>query len=1210
MASSLYFPGKYFFYPIGNTSAVCLTRDIPPDLDASILLLPCGDPRNVLYTVFCEESSRIDRTLDFTCSDFDPGVLARNVLLLTMIMDRIAAPTMWNIFFHMYLDLDSRATLVSQSQKLAAYASVDSWRSSSYGTVIKMGTNHTFAELRRHWELYAEFYHPSKLNQLRTLRAKIESKLEKNAQDSPGFNITSSRSAGPLFGRFQSIHLVGEQFQRYWETGTTFTNKPALATATHPNSTFFYSRAGEGFDIHYGTDPMIPFHHAPLFGNTKRTLSVGDLVESTKSQFKDWCSAFRSAAASQAGATRGALIVRFVLGEALAVARALRDFPQHVGVQAHPFAAPTVSPWTTCVMELNREEYTDFNAPSRFDVIDTSNLSDHIGMLNMLLATTPLLAGSPSSVLYTETLLTHSADPSTELESKLFASLSVVATLIDLVPVDALSGFTTRCNTHELVSTAVSDAETVRQHHQTLTWRRPSSGDPSVYGYDRLRPPISFDNHQLAKLLHTIYVHLYKSDNPMSLLSMNRSNVMGAIKRDSTTCTPREAIVILLDFIRTHLHMSTEQWSDVVSSFLSLRSQDPTTARLFDRLGDNELHAQLYRYGLYAVPGLDQVRRPMTGRLSLWTSFPPLLRIFLTVPRAHFAKLESAADSVPTPWLRCAIGTPQGEHIFQSVDAAFGHFTNTGTTVEPRQALSFQEEKEGQRKGSDLVFSFVVPSRVLVEASADVTYIALAVRPDPIVARILTPVLGLALCVFQASLQDTDHVHLLPEQPLQSRGRPVPPELSESEGLGPIGRQQPVRVEVDGAGKHVVSLTAKLEVTNTSAQAAFSGGAMPTVSQCSPCTIDIFLGGRTQTLTYPMPIVGSRRKMRLARKSSYIEVVVPVAIPFLEPNGLKVNPFPVVRANTSLSPWNVHRVFLDRLPVLNLSKANISQVEQWYNPHVGSQLSLRERASLQDPTRPDVLVNIKETIHCIMMRCAGTQGSREPSRVFALRDDATGDSDTLIFVDKVRFDLSVHAMVCDAFVLPLSDVIMPRITQAFQLLLPRGVENVKVYGQEMRAWKQMLPALVERCRATWVHGANCEYAGRGKIPLELKLSEGDPLCSCGRGKDVDGMMKDGVWKRLAPFVTRIALSPLFAVSYLEPVFDGLEVSREKARALAEVSQGADANATSSLARCSKCAKEGSDALTLLRCSRCRSTFYCSEACQKGDWKTHKLKCGK
>ena len=340
----------------------------------------------------------------------------------------------------------------------------------------------------------------------------------------------------------------------------------------------------------------------------------------------------------------------------------------------------------------------------------------------------------------------------------------------------------------------------------------------------------------------------------------------------------------------------------------------------------------------------------------------------------------------------------------------------------------------------------------------------------------------------------------------------------------------------------------------------------------------------------------------------FIQVVVPVAIPFQEPGGFRLNPFPVVRADTSLSPWNVHRVILDSLPVLNLTKANIPQLQEWYNPHVGSQASVRERAAMKDPARPDVLANIKETIHCIMMRSAGTQGRTEPSRVFALRDGATEDCDTLIFFDKARFDLSAHAIVCDAFVLPLSHAIMPRIKPAFEQLLRRGgVESVKLYGQEARGWKQLLPALVERCRTTWVHGPNCEYAAQGRIPLELEISEGDPLCSCGRGKDTDGMMKDGVWKKFAPFVTRIALSPLFAVSYLEPVLEGL--SQEKTRSPAPGSPPRS-NTTEGppLGRCNKCGKEESGASKLLRCSRCRAKFYCSEACQKSDWKSHKLQC--
>mgnify|MGYP002403651946 FL=1 len=54
MAHPLIWPSKYFFYPIGNTSAVSLTMDIAPEEPAKMLLLGCGDPRNVLYTMFVE----------------------------------------------------------------------------------------------------------------------------------------------------------------------------------------------------------------------------------------------------------------------------------------------------------------------------------------------------------------------------------------------------------------------------------------------------------------------------------------------------------------------------------------------------------------------------------------------------------------------------------------------------------------------------------------------------------------------------------------------------------------------------------------------------------------------------------------------------------------------------------------------------------------------------------------------------------------------------------------------------------------------------------------------------------------------------------------------------------------------------------------------------------------------------------------------------
>jgi hypothetical protein len=38
------------FYPIGNTPAVCLTQNLPPEKQADILLLGCGDVRSILFT--------------------------------------------------------------------------------------------------------------------------------------------------------------------------------------------------------------------------------------------------------------------------------------------------------------------------------------------------------------------------------------------------------------------------------------------------------------------------------------------------------------------------------------------------------------------------------------------------------------------------------------------------------------------------------------------------------------------------------------------------------------------------------------------------------------------------------------------------------------------------------------------------------------------------------------------------------------------------------------------------------------------------------------------------------------------------------------------------------------------------------------------------------------------------------------------------------
>jgi hypothetical protein len=79
MSHTLFWPSKLFFHPVGNTSAVCLTQELPSGQAADVLLLGCGDLRNILYTCYADlksESER-ERKLDVTCCDFEPAILGR-----------------------------------------------------------------------------------------------------------------------------------------------------------------------------------------------------------------------------------------------------------------------------------------------------------------------------------------------------------------------------------------------------------------------------------------------------------------------------------------------------------------------------------------------------------------------------------------------------------------------------------------------------------------------------------------------------------------------------------------------------------------------------------------------------------------------------------------------------------------------------------------------------------------------------------------------------------------------------------------------------------------------------------------------------------------------------------------------------------------------------------------------------------------------------
>ncbi|KAJ7311548.1 hypothetical protein DFH08DRAFT_1045533 [Mycena albidolilacea] len=1151
MAQPLYWPGKRYFYAIGNTSAVSLARDVAPDKDISLLLLGCGDPRNVLFTLFSEHDAAT-RKLDFTCVDFEPAVLARNVLLLSLAIDKKDPANIFDVFFHLYLETGPLSLLTSQCRTLLdASTTLKCWKESSYGSTLRMSSQHTLTELRRHWAQYARM-HSLPDSELCKIAANFKAGAEENYRQihgRAGVNKVghTSRSAGPL--RMYAGEMLSDCFDDFWKYGTTFVSAARRSAATLLNPTFVYTQAGVGCHVHYGIDPVMPFHLAPIFGNHLDTApSRLDIMNGVRAQFQDWCAAFRN------HHERGLCIVRVFFADAILGARALQACKEYGPV---PTRIP-VCQWRTETITLDKEEYT--HAPLTFDVVDTSNLDDYIGLLNVLVASIPLLPDSEDGVLYLESLIIQNdVDAPKDFAKRFHADLTVMSVLFRLCPVDLVTGYSARGNVHEaLLASAYARASAPpRQYHQATTWKTPRSDPPVV------------DSWQLGTFLYDLYRTLFEEEDVETF--WQRHTTIAFWHRSGLPLYSRESFVMLLRFIRDRLQIPQEQWIAVVDRFFHFYESNRGSMKM-DTVNSHDLWGLLHFHGVYTMDfyrppyRLDDSHEVRVGPFSAWSKVPALVRVFLTVPREKLRALIEGPTG--TLILHAGMRGPTMMNVFSSIRAAFGIVSASGTPANPK--AYFEEDPEGFRGTKPLVVSFVMPAVLLTGHGPNYDpprqiSIILVFTSNITDSALYAKDFGHDLEIHSAHLFDKESVLVLPEQPLPSALSTSPRAPSAP---GQIGSQSPISANFNEDCDLLESFSTKIEVEDEQAKAVFQSSGTVAVQQISSGIVQLMLGKRIQELSFPFPVAVAQHRLRLARKSLWIEFIVPLRTSLAQ-GGVNVDPFPI--AVHDLVPWSVHRVNLERLPVLNLKTP---QLGTWLNSHVAGAFSERE-ARAKTKKEVDALMFVKDSISSIIVHASGTQSKgSSPRPVFALRDQATNNCDTVLFVDQLRFDLSAHTVVCDGFVLPLSFERVSKIHQGLSKLVPE-MNSVPLEPGELASWKQLLPVLVERCR-TWTHRDSCQYVVAGRIPLTTEI-EAIPLCACGEGRDVQRMHDVPLWQPLAKYCTRIALSPLFAVSYLE------NVGREDKR-------------------CCVCRAKAQ-----FRCHKCKKDRYCSKECQKKDQERHKLR---
>ncbi|KAF2176239.1 hypothetical protein K469DRAFT_607801 [Zopfia rhizophila CBS 207.26] len=1169
-----------FFYPIGNTPAVCLTRDLPREGQGNILLLGCGDVRNILFTLYSEQST------------------SRNILLFSLALadtDGANHQIIWNIYYHLYLDEESLRVLNNQARELVSLStSMREWHSTTYGRMLRFCDSSTFARVRALWKSYdmLDLEQEKRVAFNRLLEANIQrAKAVKAHYVGDGYVTTGTRSAAPLGVAFAAI--AHQSYQHYWNHGSTSLEPGVLAETIHPNPLFAY----HGTDLstlHYGTDPLLGFHlataFAPLANDSPFALGLSEktplvkVVEAARLQFRAWCNSLRLSFAK-------ALTIRFFAGDAIAFAHALR----HIGVTGDNQSTNIYQDaYHLQPIKLDGEDYSSTKkAPLSFTVIDTSNLIDHLGAVNLLSAASPLLKNDLSSSLYTESLVKRESNYQAYIECLLCGDFSTMSLLLDLFPVEYWTNASSSSTADDVMFDTVlrlTGADKDGQMRVRLTWKRSIPlRDSNVVTIDRR---LQFDEIGLAHVLHNVYQNMFQHEDMLSFFSdLN----MLKIKKSSILHYHRGSFGIFLRLVQSRVVVD---WHKLMVKTLQLIETDSTIMMGHSYI--QELYLCLHVLDLYSVETFSRtnlVRPPDASGIGGWEGLPEVVCITMKIPRKALVALTGPKPTdIGTPIAHCLVqSSPKSEvgrwqNLFSAVQIIFGKITTSGTRNSNDFALQITEDELRWKGNSPLVVSFNAPSWFLL-LEPRTAIVAFGLQSTPYSSTKFMSSLGVEMNVYETTLGNEEDVYVTRYSPNLtgitsvhgfSGGERKPRELSNEE------IKIAMTANVMRSNGQITSFTGRIDLLSDTLKEILRSGCAVKTTQTAPCEFTVsFKDGKTHMLLqFPAPVARNESRIRTARKSSYVEVEAPIHANAWITFPAFISSRLWDKTKTALS--NMHGLSMDMLPVLDTTRH--SQL-QWLITHASGMFSARERRLREQSvlamsgSRMDARVSFKDSLFSLFMHFTGLQG--EQSRVFGLNDPAGGGVHILIFASCIRLDVGSQTVVLDTAVLPLTKSLVPRIERFLAAISNRKLCSIRVDGEELKVWRQVLPTFAERCRS-WQHRSSCDHAG---VTSQLTGDTNDVFCSCGHGvlpeRFITGIPN---WSDVARYTTRAAISPIFSVPVVDPPFDSRPSPSEGCRTCGKV----------------KAANGGS----LSKCGACHNAKYCSSDCQRADWKYHKGCCSK
>ncbi|KAK0729492.1 hypothetical protein B0H67DRAFT_595921 [Lasiosphaeris hirsuta] len=1236
------------FRPFGNTPAISLTRDLPQGVDADVLLFECEDVRHILYTCHAEQDFP-DRKLDVTACNADENVIARNALLLALILDGREAGSsekMWNIFFHMYLDESDMKLLEAQAKKLVAVSEdLGQWHASSYGSTLRFGDAGTLSAVRSVWSQHVAAVDAKDSteykNRFESARGKSQA-FKDRVWGTQGLAHTGTRSSAPL-----SFQMTGDMIastERYWDTG--FSNHHPPGTAVLPNPMFSVAMS-DAIPLAFPSDPLLGFHlaaaHATLtqlspLRLTGQASGEPAIFDAAQLQFRLWTDAFRRAAAR--------VTVRYVSAHCFSFCHTLQynidtgETNAHWYRHEHGFQA----------LELAGSEYgKQGETPRKFDVIDTSNFSDRHGALGVLISAGPLLKNKPSSSLYTKLVPPGLNSRSEAFDDILCGYTKALSLLLGLAPIEYWTNNTIESYSDDFVAVTLDGgSQTGKETHSQVAWKH----DKCVAGSNPPPGKLLVKPEDLANLAYRAYLNMFEHENMLKMADDMESGSDLPFP-NAHTKYHRGTLVALVKIICKSVRTDAEE---VGRCLFGKLSTDQSRLLTFAHMPSFEF--EMIESGLRTeepVPSTDSTAGDSNAPFCKWKSLPTAVAVTLVIPPSRWKPIYGIALKRDMGLggfaldgnLRSGGTNKHAWHsMYSDVQVAFGTVSTRGSRDDDGFTVLVDEDKNSWNGNSPLVVSFYASSWALrtdipnTLVAVTLQHAAKNIREFRTAVNSAMPILS----IYDTPLLDEEHVFISKHPPGQTSyfivGGTLPPTGVEELAVSTPSPQAYFAANFDERTLHFLSLTGHIDITSDKGKQLLNDKVPITLHEASPFTINIVFGNSALVLPvhFPIPILKDLTKTRIARKSGYIELIAPFAEASTN-RCLDSYVFPTIRSESGLPiTLNIPHLSLDTLPILDVDNKDDLL---FFTMLASCTLSNRERSlrnatfagpaptSDDSPLSPLPRVNFKESLFTMCMLSSGLQGGQ--TGLFALSKPKAGGIHMLVFVSAIRLDATAAGVVLDTAVLPFSREMLEG-GEAGELkdflLLLRTLEccTLTVDDDELRLWKQLLPAYVERCR-TWEHTSACEYARPGAaVPLSLE-DGGRVLCSCGRGRMPDGYVAVPEWDTASKFCTRAAIGLAYACPFVEEVVDpalpGIIASKNDAfwqRGPGRRPSGRPgggkrgANSLAGLAgeACWSCGRTRANKPgggQLKKCMRCLKARYCSVECQKDDWPTkHRFEC--